>query len=61
MKIRVTLLTENNRPVSALGQNPTENARRGWELVCALLNSASGVNKDHVALEALEIVEEAEQ
>ena len=53
MKIRVVLMTENNMPVSALGDNPEEIARRGWETFCALQNMKS---EDRVTLEKIEII-----
>lgn len=54
MKVRVTLITENDKPVSVLGENPEETARKGWELVLALLNAQS---EDRATLERVEIVE----
>lgn len=54
MKVRVTLMTENDKPVSALGKNPEEKLKRGWELVCAMLNTMSD---DGATLENIEIVE----
>lgn len=54
MKVRVTLMTENDKPVSALGDNPEKELRKGWELVCALLNMQSD---DKATLENAEIVE----
>ena len=61
MRLRVTLLTENNRPVSVLGPNPEEKARKAWNIMCALLNELSGENDDHVELESVEFLEEAEK
>lgn len=54
MKVRVTLMTENDKPVSALGENPEKELKRGWELFCALLNMQSD---DRATLERVEIVE----
>lgn len=54
MKVRVTLMTENDKPVSALGENPEEKAKRGWELALALLNTQS---EDKASLESIEIIE----
>lgn len=54
MKVRVTLMTENDKSVSALGENPEEKLKRGWELVCAMLNTMSD---DSATLENVEIVE----
>lgn len=54
MKIKVTLLTENEKPVSVLGENPEEKARKAWELVCAMLNMQG---EDKIQLENVEILE----
>ena len=54
MKVRVTILTENDKPVSALGDNPEEKAKRAWELILALLNAAG---EDRATLEKVEIVD----
>lgn len=55
MKVRVTLMTENSKPISALGDNPEEKAKRAWEFMCALLNSMS--TEDKATLEKVEILE----
>lgn len=60
MKLRVTLMTENDLPVSVLGPNPEEKARKAWEIMCALLNEIGGANNDHVTLESVEFLEEGE-
>lgn len=54
MKVRVTIMTENDKPVSVLGENPEEKAKRVWELVLALLNTKS---EDKATLESVEIIE----
>lgn len=54
MKVRVTLMTENDKPVSDLGENPEEKIRKAWEFVCALLNMRGD---DRTTLERAEIVE----
>lgn len=54
MKVRVTIMTENDKPVSVLGENSEEAARKAWELVLALLNAQS---EDRATLERVEIVE----
>lgn len=58
MKVRVTLMTENDCPVSNIGPNAEEKARRAWEALCAMINLAGGPNKDKVTLESVEIVSE---
>lgn len=54
MKVRVTIMTENDKPISVLGENPEEKAKRCWELMLALLNTQS---EDRATLERVEIVE----
>lgn len=54
MKVRVTLMTENDKPVSDLGEDPEEKIKRAWEFVVALLNIRS---EDSATLENIEIVE----
>lgn len=60
MKVRVTLMTENDVPAGNIGPDIEEKARRAWEALCAMINLAGGPNKDKVTLESVEIVEEAE-
>ncbi len=55
MKIRVTLMTENDKPVSDLGDNSEEAAKRAWEFICALLNTRN--QKERATVEKVEIVE----
>ena len=57
MKIRVTLLTENDRPVSALGDNPTEKAKIAWDLIALMLMDMSETS-EKCTVEKVEIVEE---
>lgn len=54
MKVRVTIMTENDKPVSALGKNPEETSRRAWDLIIALINTQSD---DKMTVEKIEIVE----
>lgn len=37
MKTRIVLYGENNKPVSILGDNPQEKAKKAWDAVIALL------------------------
>ena len=55
MKVRVTLMTENNIPVSALGDNPDQKVRKAWEAVVTLLQLQSD---DLICVEQVEIVED---
>jgi len=55
MKVRVTLITENNSPVSALGENPEETIKNAWELMLCLIASVSD-NGDSAYVEKVEIL-----
>ncbi len=58
MKIRVTLLTENDEPISVLGENPEEKIRKAYEFILALgMLKSPG---DSAVIEKIEIVEEEE-
>lgn len=54
MKVRVTLMTENDNPLSDLGENPEEKIKRAWEFAVASMNMLS---EDSATLENIEIVE----
>lgn len=61
MKIRVTIMTENNVPVSTLGDNPLTKIKGAWECVVAVINECSNSeNGDKAELEKVEIVDEGE-
>lgn len=60
MKIRVTLLTENNKPLSVLGENPEEKIKKAWECTLLLL-SLIGDTQDRAILESFEIVDDGEE
>ena len=56
MKVRVTLMTENDAPVSSLVENPEEAIRNGWKLFLGLSIATSDyADKSHV--EKVEILE----
>ena len=55
MNIRVTLMTKNDAPISALGDNPEKKIKQVWDAVATFL-SLQG--KDEVYVEAVEIVED---
>ena len=42
MKTRVTIVAENDKPLSALGDNPNEKVRMAWELILNLIALQSG-------------------
>ena len=56
MKVRVTLMTINDAPVSALGADPEKTIKNVWDLVLNSLNS-----NDTAYVEKVEIVEEEEK
>ena len=37
MKIKLTLITENNVPVESLGEKPEEKVKQAWELALTML------------------------
>lgn len=57
MKVRVTLMTENDTPIEELGENPQEKIKAAWKLLCAYLTTLCN-NGDIATLEKVEIVNE---
>ena len=57
MKVRVTLITENNVPVEKLGPNPEAKIKAGWGLLCTIV-VAESENEDCAYVESVEIMEE---
>lgn len=57
MKVKVTLITQNNSPLESLGEDPVATITRGWDLLCRMveLNSRNG---DKATVEAVEIMED---
>ena len=55
MKIRLTIITENNKPVEALGENPEEAVKKAWEMIFKLITPFSK-NKDKAYVENVEIL-----
>ena len=60
MKVRITLITENNRPVSALGENPEDTIRWGWDVFLSTLLSLADnkKNEDRFMIEDVQILDE---
>lgn len=56
MKVRVTLMTENDVPVSELGENPEQKVKAIWDILMSLIVMQSGDDKGYV--EKIEILEE---
>lgn len=56
MKVRVTLIVENNSPVSALGNNPEDKIRNAYDLLLSMVTLTSE-NGDCGKVEKVEILE----
>lgn len=57
MKIRVTLMTENDVIPSQSKEETEQAAIKGWELLCALMNVQSTKN-ERCTVESVELVED---
>lgn len=55
MKIKLTVITENNKPVEVLGENPEEKIKGIWNTVLMLI-SAMAENDDDAYVENVEIM-----
>lgn len=55
MKIRLTLITENDKPVSVLGENPEEKIKQVWDLILTLIMTLNPGDKAFV--EKAEVIE----
>lgn len=53
MKVRVTLMTENDKPVEVLGEDAEEKVKKAWDMLVGLLNR---VSKDTAYVESVEIL-----
>ena len=56
MKCRVTILAENNQPVSKLGDNPEEKVKLAFQMFFDQLSLFS-LNEDKVAVLEVEVTE----
>jgi len=56
MKVRVTLMTENDVPVEKLGENPLEKIKGAWDTVISLLSAL--MDGDTCEVEKVEIMED---
>ena len=56
MKIRVTLMTENDKHLNVSKEEIEEKAKIGWELLCMMFNNTYG-QEDVVTVEKCELVE----
>lgn len=55
MKTRVTIVAENDTPVSVLGDNPNEKVKAAWEIMLNLIASQGG---ETVKVEKAEVWDE---
>lgn len=37
MKIRLTIMTENDKPVENLGDNPEEKIKKAWDILLSMM------------------------
>lgn len=54
MRVRVTVMTENNVPVSELGENSEQKIRDVWDATIAFIDLMS---EDRIYVENIELVE----
>lgn len=57
MKIRVTLMTENDKHVDASKEEIERQAKIGWDMVIKMILSAS-LSRENAYVESVELVEE---
>ena len=57
MKVRVTLMTENDIPASSLGNDPEGTARKAWEIFLKTVCAFSEHN-DYAYVEKVEFIDE---
>ncbi len=55
MKIRLTIMTENNKPVENLGDNPEEKIKKAWDVFLSMIALMSE-NNDNAYVERVEVV-----
>ena len=63
MKVRVTLMTENNSPVDSVGKTKEErnaNAKAAWYLILAILRTLIRDTDDKIELESVEVLDDEE-
>lgn len=56
MKVRITLMTENNKHPNATKEEIENSAKNGWELLCTMFNN-SYAREEIVTVEKCELVE----
>lgn len=55
MKIRLTIMTENDKPVENLGDNPEEKIKKVWDVLLSMISLMSE-NNDNAYVERVEVV-----
>jgi hypothetical protein len=55
MKIRLTIMTENDKPVEILGENPEEKIKKAWDVLLTMM-SLTSENNDTAYVESVEVV-----
>ena len=55
MKIRLTIMTENDKPVENLGDNPEEKIKKAWDVLLTMITLMSE-NNENAYVERVEVV-----
>ena len=55
MKIRLTIMTENDKPVENLGDNPEEKIKKAWDALLTMITLMSE-NNENAYVERVEVV-----
>lgn len=55
MKIRLTIMTENDKPVEILGDNPEEKIKKAWDVLLTMM-SLTSENNDTAYVESVEVM-----
>lgn len=55
MKIRLTIMTENDKPVENLGKNPEEKIKKAWDVFLTMITLMSE-NNENAYVERVEVV-----
>lgn len=55
MKIRLTIMTENDKPVENLGDNPEEKIKKAWDVFLMMISLMSEEN-ENAYVERVEVV-----
>ena len=55
MKIRLTIMTENDKPVENLGDNPEEKIKKAWDVLLSMMALMSE-NNENAYVERVEVV-----